>query len=157
MPCAEGSLMTASAQRHQGQGWCSAVGSPPLRTPQSNPLDSNSHAGSQSGVPRAATPASHDLGRNAGSGQRAVSLRSSDAGPTRVRTRTLTWMALHDVHRHSGHCPLPTSEREAQIPHPAVAPRVFSGVSLRKVKPWVSPQLRWASLLQGRAERAWGS
>ena len=44
------------------------------------------------------------------------------------------WMELRDVHRHSGHCPLPTSEREAQILHPAVAPRVFSGVSLRKVK-----------------------
>lgn len=51
-------------------------------------------------------------------------------------------MALHDVHRHSGHCPLPTSGG-AQAPHPAVAPRSIFRVSLRKVKPWVSPQLEW--------------
>ena len=64
-------------------------------------------------------------------------------------------MAPHDVHRHRGHCPLPTSEQEAQIPLPAAAPRVFSGVSLRKVGEGNGNPLQYSCLENPMDGGAW--
>ena len=86
-----------------------------------------------------------DLGRNAGGGQQGTSLSSSDAGLSRIRTRTPLWMALPDVRQAQGPTTVPSppqSRRDlrpcSKPPPPAVAPRAFAGVSLRKAKPWVS-------------------